>query len=218
MKILLVLATCTLWWLPLSLAKTLDKLVASVNSSPILFSDLQAFKKSFGLRAQLDPFLAESRLSATSKESQILEYLVDEKLILSQFPVSDAEVEQEINSIQSNNKINRASLKTAIQQQGFRFEDYFELIRVGTAKRNLIDRDIRSKMSINDEDIKNYYLLHRKEDGLNFAQSHVYVFGFSSKNKAELALKSFKNQKELLVTGSKLASPDLTPNGGDLDI
>ena len=69
-------------------------------------------------------------------------------------------MEQEISSIQSNNKIDRPGLKSALAEQGFSFEDYFELIRNSAAKRNLIDRDIRTKVSISDDDVKNHFYNH----------------------------------------------------------
>jgi peptidyl-prolyl cis-trans isomerase SurA len=148
---------------PAQASVTLDRLEASVNSSIILRSDVEKFRQTAPLRAQLDPLFAGTALAAegpNAPDADIVQFLIDERLIAQAFPVSDSEVEQEINSIQASNKIDRAALKSALREQGFKFEDYFELIRISVAKRNLIDRDIRTKVTISDDDVKNYFYNH----------------------------------------------------------
>ncbi len=137
--------------------RLVDRLEASVNAAPILRSDILKAKKLLPLRAQLDPLFAGSALAekgASGSDADWVESLIQDRLILSAFPVSDAEVEQEIQAIQASNRIDRSKLKAALLQQGFAFEDYFELIRSSTAKRNLIDRDIRTKVSVSDAEVK----------------------------------------------------------------
>src|SRR5690606_5279934 len=132
-------------------ATSLERLEASVNNHIVLKSDVTRFRKTLALRAQLDPLFQGTTLSqagARASDKDILEFLIDEKIILQQFPMTDTEVDSEISSIQANNHITRAQLKQAITAQGFRFQDYFELIRIGAAKRNLIDREIRTKVSV----------------------------------------------------------------------
>jgi peptidyl-prolyl cis-trans isomerase SurA len=143
--------------------KTVDRLEAAVNSSLILNSDLRRFRTSLVLRSQIDPLFSNSPLSGALKnkgsltDEEILNFLIEEKIILSEFQIKDSEVEQEINSIQSTNKLSRESLVAAIKSQGFSFDDYFELIRISIAKRSVIERDIRTKVHITDDDIKNHY-------------------------------------------------------------
>ena len=138
----------------------IDRLVASVNATIILQSDVKKFRETLRLRAQLDPLFSGTAVAtkgAGALIADVVEFLVDETIIAQHFPVADSEVEQEINSIQVNNKIDRARLKAAINEQGFLFQDYFELIRISTSKRNLIDRDIRTKVAISEDDVKNFF-------------------------------------------------------------
>ncbi|MFL5812049.1 MAG: hypothetical protein ACJ763_00610, partial [Bdellovibrionia bacterium] len=141
----------------------IDRLEAAVNSQLVLLSDVEEFRKTLKLRSQLDPIFAGTAIAqkgASASTEEIVNFLIDEKLIAQAFPVGDTEVEQEINSIQSNNHIDRGQLRAALAEQGFTFDEYFELIRVSASKRNLIDRDIRTKVSISDEDVKNYFFSH----------------------------------------------------------
>ncbi len=141
----------------------LDRIEASVNKTPILYSDVLAFKRSLVLRTQLDPLFAGTSLAARgsqAKNSEIVEFLIDEKIISQQFPVSDTDVETEINRVQSNNKIDREKLKRELLSQGFSFDDYFALMKSSATKRNLIDRDISTKVLISEEDVKNHFYNH----------------------------------------------------------
>ncbi len=144
----------------LSSAFVIDRVEASVNSGLVLLSDVRGFRGSLSLRQQLDPLFAETHLASlgtSAKDTDIIEFLIDERLVAQAFPVTDTEAEAQINQIQSNNHIDRTQLKAAITEQGFTFDEYFELIRISSSKRNLIDRDIRTKVTISDDDVKNQY-------------------------------------------------------------
>jgi len=140
--------------------QTIERVEASVNSLLILLSDISRFRSQLKLRSQLDPLFNGTPIAAKgaqASDTEIREFLIDEKLIVEQFAVNDQDVEQEINSIQNNNRIDRETLKKALKDQGFTFEQYFELIRTSISKRNLIERDIRTKVSVSDDDVKNFY-------------------------------------------------------------
>lgn len=207
----------------------LDRLEASVNSLIILQSDVDRFRKVEPLRSQLDPLYSGTRVAQLGDKAgdrDIIEFLIDEKLISQEFPVNDSEVEQEINSIQAGNKIDRNSLKSALAQQGFSFADYFELIRTSSSKRNLIDRDIRTKVNISDADIKNYY--YNRYASANSAATRSYKLRliFISRNtyKSEAAAReAAQRAHQAILAGeafeevAKRVSDDANAStGGDL--
>ena len=141
----------------------LDELVAAVNTSILLKSDLEEFRKTIKLRTQLDPLFSGTPLARKGTEasdSERTEFLINELIITQQFPATDIEVEQEVSAIQSSNHIDRSGLKAALAEQGYSFLDYFELIRKSISKRTLIDREIRPKVTITDDDIKNEFFNH----------------------------------------------------------
>lgn len=199
----------------------LEKLSASVNNQIVLLSDVQKFKKTLPLRAQLDPLFANSQIGKKDHNptvAEIVDFLIEETLISQEFPMTDEDVEQEINTIQANNKISRDQLKQAIVQQGFAFRDYFELIRIGASKRNLLDREIRTKVSVSDDEIKNYYMSHHSK---STAPQLVYKVRwiFASQQKTiESALFEIKNKRSSFSEAAKKYSEDSSssPKGGDL--
>jgi len=205
-----------------------DRLEASANQSLILRSDLKKFRHTIGLRSQLDPLFSGNPLAskgAAASDSEITTFLINEKLIAEQFPVSDAEVEQEINSIQASNRIDRAALKSALAAQGYSFDDYFELIRMSASKRNLIDRDIRTKATISDDDVKNYYYnQYSRTAGTQLSYSlqiisvsiSNYKNAAAAKEVAARALSEIKGGESFSEVARKMSDHASAPSGGDL--
>jgi peptidyl-prolyl cis-trans isomerase SurA len=206
----------------------IDRLEAAVNSQLVLLSDVQQFRKTIKLRSQLDPIFAGTAIAqkgASASTDDIVNFLIDEKLISQAFPVTDAEVEQEINSIQSNNHIDRNQLRAALAEQGFSFDEYFELIRVSASKRNLIDRDIRTKVSISDEDVKNYFYTHYNptDQGnrsytlrLIFISPQTYKTPEATRDAAQSALKAVQSGESFEEVAKRVSDDASASSGGDL--
>jgi peptidyl-prolyl cis-trans isomerase SurA len=213
---------------PTAGAVVLDRIQASVNSSLILLSDVHKFRETLALRAQLDPLFAGTQVAAQgskASDTDIVEFLINEKLISQEFKVADTEVEQEINQIQVNNHIDRNTLKDTLKQQGFTFEEYFELIRTSTAKRNLIDRDIRSKVNISEQDIKNYYYNHYTKNSPAVLSYKVKIISISpgnyktqaaAKDTAQHALEDLKKGEPFEDVAARVSDDASGKSGGDL--
>ncbi len=205
--------------------RTLERIEASVNQGLVLTSDVQKFRKTWELRKQLDPLFMDSRLQALGPQADakwIVDFLIEEKIILQQFPASDAQVEQEIQSIQANNKIDRSELKQALLQQGFQFDDYFEMIRTGVSKRNLLDTEIRSKVTITDDDIRNYFYNKFVKDSSSpkqfkasiiTAQTSNYASPAAARAALEQVAKDIR-QGEAFDSAAKRVSDDATASEG----
>jgi peptidyl-prolyl cis-trans isomerase SurA len=214
--------------IPQAGAVTIEKLEASVNSNLILLSDVLKFRETLKLRAQLDPLFPGTKVASGGENASpavITDFLIDEKIIAQQFPVSDTEVEQEINSIQSNNHIDRNQLKHALSDQGFSFDQYFELIRVSVSKRNLIDRDIRTKVSISDDDIKNYFYNHYAKTAVVPMAYKLRVISVSLKNYktasgardvAQTALAAIRSGESFEDVAKRTSDDANAESGGDL--
>ena len=208
----------------------IDRIEASVNSGLILSSDIGRFKKTVGLRSQLDPLFAGTSVATQgtkSSSADIVQFLINEKIISSQFPVKDEEVEQEINSIIANNHITRDQLKATLQEQSYSFEDYFELIRASSSKRNLIDRDIRTKVTITDDDVKNYFYNHYSK-GSNIPMSYKiklvvltvsnYKSPTAAKETADRALKDVRGGETFEEVARRASDDGSASNGGELPV
>lgn len=206
----------------------LDRLEASVNSSLILLSDVSRFRKTEKLRSQIDPLFAGTVVATQgdkATQQEIVQFLVDEDLIIQQFPITDQEVEQEINQIQNNNHLERSQLRQFLRQQGFTFDDYFELIRASASKRNLIDRDIRTKVTISDDDVKNFYYNHYAESSPAARAYHIqaivitpsnYKSPAAARKVADAALKEIQSGESFEEVAKRVSDDSTASSGGDL--
>jgi peptidyl-prolyl cis-trans isomerase SurA len=197
----------------------IERVEASVNSSVILKSDLQRFRRNLGLRSQLDPLFGGTALAqegVKASDAAILEFLIDEKIILQQFPMTDAEVEAEVNSIQANNHISREQLKQAIAAQGFDFKDYFELIRVGAAKRNLVDREIRTKVTVSDDDVRSYYLSTYAKGKPTPMAYQVFIITNKDRTRIASAAKAIASGRDFSAVAKDVSQDPSAENGGEL--
>lgn len=224
-----LLLTLLIFFVPFtafSKTQVIDRLQASINDDIVLLSDISHFRKTLSLRKQIDPLFIDSPLSKQTQlsDAEILEYLIQEKTITVYFPVVDEEVEQEIRSIESKNRIDRKTLMTALSQQGVIFDDYFELIRSSIAKRKLIDRDIRTRVFISDDDIKNYYYNTVSKKDVSYAYNLKMITitpsHFSSpqvaRDTAKEALNAIKAGKSFEEVAKKYSDAPSATNGGDI--
>ncbi len=207
---------------------TIDRLKASVNTAIILASDVAKFRQTLGLRAQLDPLFSGTVLAAKgagASDADIIDHLINDKIILQQFPVTEAEAEQEVNSIQAQNRIDRQKLRAALKEQGFSFDDYFELIRLSAAKRNLIDRDIRTKVSISDDDVKNHYynqLAGKTGARLSYQVQMItispsnYKSPTAAQDAARRALQAIKAGESFSEVARRMSDDPTASSGGEL--
>lgn len=137
-------------------ARLIDRTAALVNGEVILLSDVNSYKKNFNLRREIDPFASLVGLTL-GEQKENLEYLVQESLVLQKFPPTEEEIDEEINAVQRNNKIDRDRLKEVLSAQGVKFDDYRQLMRVSVAKRKLVERELRPLAMVTDEEVKNNY-------------------------------------------------------------
>ncbi|MGZ3694186.1 MAG: peptidylprolyl isomerase [Bdellovibrionota bacterium] len=192
-------------------ARTVDRTLGLVNAEVVLQSDITAFHKTFALRHEIDPFIQLLDISSSATSKQVLDYLVQERLVLQKFPATEDEIEEEINAVQRNNHIDRDRLKEVLSSQGVKFDDYRKLMAVSVSKRKLIDRELRPLAAVSDEDVKNFYytdasfLSHRKEQKLVLTYSLQQLLVPNSEV-AEAAQKKLKAGTDFDSVASELAS------------
>jgi peptidyl-prolyl cis-trans isomerase SurA len=197
----------------LTSAEVVDRVEAIVNKNAIYKSDVTRFKELVPLRAKVDPLFANQPLAkkVNATELEIVNFLVDEAIIVEKFPVNDSEVEQEINATQANLHIDRDQLKAAIAREGFKFEDYFKLMKVALAKRQLIDRDIRSKAVVSEDDLRAEYARDHAGSKSFHGSFHLMLMKVAKKDYKTAAIAKEQAQKiaEAARAGGEFPGEDL---------
>jgi foldase protein PrsA len=208
-------------------AEVVEKVMAIVNKKAIYLSDVKKFKKNVGLRAKIDPLYSTSPISKKSNttDAEIVNYMVDEEVIVQKFPVNDVDLNAEITTIETNLKIDRAGLKQAIQNEGYSFDDYYKIMRTSLAKRQLIDREIRSRAAVTDDDVKNEYRKSQFSTKTFQGSFHLFVIRLQTKNYksfeaakeiAQGAYKSIQSGQDFQSIAKTVSDDSTATEGGDL--
>ena len=230
LRFALIFASITSLFAPLQrslAAEVIDRLEAVVNKRPIFKSDVEKFRKLVGLRVKIDPLFAASPMSkkSTFSDEEIVQFLLNEELISQKYPVADPEVEQEINGIQTNLKIDRDGLKQAIAAEGYTFDDYLKLMKLSIAKKQLLEREIRSKAAVSEDDLKNEFNKTQFSTKDFHGSFHLFIIRLSKKNfktaplakeSAQKALDSIQKGDTFETVAKSISDDESAASGGDL--
>jgi peptidyl-prolyl cis-trans isomerase SurA len=107
-----------------------------------------------GDREVLEQFITEKLLEAEVRESGIR--------------ITDEEVDQYIAQIKQRNRLSDDDLKKVLSREGQTVESYRASVKTELEKSEIINRQVRKKVSITSEDVERYYKLnsnkYRSED------------------------------------------------------
>jgi len=110
---------------------------------------------------------------------KILNELIDRKIALEKIKeleirVTTKEVDQAIERVKEDNELTQEGLIRELKEQGSNYESYREAIKIELERMRLINYEVKSKIMIREEEVKEYYHQHKDE--------------FSSEGKVRLAL------------------------------
>jgi peptidyl-prolyl cis-trans isomerase SurA len=134
-----------------------NRIVALVDGDPITMYEVDTFTTT-------DPRLAEA---ARNNPAGVLELLVTQKVLAKEvaaqgISISDAEIDRYIENVRQRNNLSEPQLEGALSQQGLTMERYRAQIREELERAQLINREIRGKVSVSPEEIERY---QKQQDG-----------------------------------------------------
>ena len=164
-------------------AELVDRVVAVVNNDVILLSDLnQALA---GISASLNAqgySQAEKDQILKAQRGKILEQLIYDKLTDQQvqqhnIKIGDNEVDATIERIRNLNRMTSDELRRNLESEGVPYEKYREQIKEKMLQARLVNREVKSKIVITDEDIQAYYKAHQDEYGVHtkYELRHILI-------------------------------------------
>jgi len=142
---------CLFFWTPLtSHAVLLDKVVAVVNHDAITLSELK------------EEMIQESIQQSPEGEKRALESLIEKKLIETEvqklgISVSEEEVDEAVQDVMRKHALSDEGLDSNLRAQGLTLKSYREKLRVQIERAKLINKELRHKVTISDEDLRGYY-------------------------------------------------------------
>jgi peptidyl-prolyl cis-trans isomerase SurA len=152
-------------------AVLLDKIVAVVDSQPILFSQIKRISTNLDARRNISPQIF-SRKDLSFKDLvkiKINELILRDKLTEMGYVISDDQVEAQVKATEDRLGLNRQALLNFLKGNNFSFDEYFELIRTSIEYNLFLSRIIQPLISITEQDVKNaYYTKYSDQRRLSF--------------------------------------------------
>lgn len=146
--------------------EVVDRVVAVVNDEVILMSELNEALNPFLNRLQEYQYSQEEKEQLSYKlREDILNQLINERITDQQakkagIEITSREVDASVEQMKQANRLTDEQLRAALSQQGLTLEEFKEKIREQILRSKLVSLEVKSKIVITKEDIKNTF---RKE-------------------------------------------------------
>lgn len=152
-------------------AEVLDRVVALVNGEMISLSELNQRVDPVAEKIKTSDYsLAEQRPMLFKLREEKLRGLIEEKLADQEverlgIDVREVEVDEAIERFKAANRLDDKSLKESLLSQGMSYEGLRDQIKQQLLRVSLVNREVRTKIVVTDEDIEQYYRTHPAEFG-----------------------------------------------------
>ena len=191
-------------------AKIIERIIARVNSEIITqskYDDEQA-----QLRTRLAEQYSGAELEAQVREQSknLLRDMIDESLMVQKAKDLDINVETDIikqldDIRKKNNLATLEDLETEIEKQGMNYEDFKDNIRRNLQMREVMEREVGSRIQVSRDDSRKFYEAHKdefKSPGLVHLQQ---ILVSTDKRKPEEAQKRADDALAELKAGQKFS-------------
>jgi len=211
----------------------LEKVVAIVNDSIILQSELDARMVPVIAEAQQIADPQERRRRMAKLASQVLDEMVNEELIVqaaeaAKIEVDSSEVQAALDEIKQQNNLDDAGLTQALAQQGYTLQGYKADLRRQLLRLRAVNQLVAPKVQVTDEDVRaRYDQMQRRSEAVSAVQlSHILIKLpehpteqqlADAKEKAAKAMDRVKNGEAFAAVAKDSSEDESTaPNGGEL--
>lgn len=144
-------------------AEIVERIAAIVNNDVITLSELDEVIDGIheeALRSMSDPKERESKRDELRKD--LLDQMIDQRILSQQYEklqisASEKDIDDMVDAICRQNKISLDILKSELKRQGLTFTEYREQMRQHILQSKFIEQQIRPRISISEEDVKQLY-------------------------------------------------------------
>ncbi len=210
----------------------LDRIVAVVNKEVITWSELyktmeyEATDKIRGLNEQ-------ERLKIFKDNEKIfLEQLIDQKLQIQEaerlgYEVTKEEINEAIENIKNKYSLTDNEFEASIKKEGMTFEEYKEKLSEQILISKFLNRQIRSKIVISDEEIKRYIELNKDklDNSDSFRIRQIFFKNplrdedrIKVEEKAKLIIQKLNEGEDFSTLAKEFSEDPSSKIGGDLGL
>ena len=150
-------------------AEIIDRIVAIVNGDIITLSELEKASRTFYENMKARAMKTGRPLPPLRDlRKQVLNFLIDKKLTEQEsqrlgITVTDQDIDNAINNLLKDKGISRMELIEGLKSEGKTLDDLRNEIKENIQRSRLINRAVKSKIVITDEEVEKFYEEHKDQ-------------------------------------------------------
>ena len=212
-------------------AEITNRIIAKVNGDIITLHELNAsMKRLIGFNTE--DLKLKDRENYNEVRRTVLDNLINEKITEQQIvrlgiEVTKNDVEEAIEKLKSENHLTQEELVHSLELEGFTFEEYKEKIKREIERFRLINYEVKSKIVITEDEVKEYYQKHKEEyaEACEVKLARFFLKVQNPNDKQEIArlktlgdeiLRSLKEGYSFSELAKTYSQGPAGPEGGDL--
>ena len=185
-------------------ATIIDRIVAIINGEIITLAELERYRSKLQERSKAAGNPAEKPAKAPESQREILERLIEEKLVDQQckkmaIKVSTRDIDMAIEDVKRVNAITDEQLKVALIAEGLSLEEYRQQLREQIKRATLVSRVVRKEVIVDDERLKKFYREHieRFKEPDQMRASHILIM--IPQDAHELLMEALRHKGETIL-------------------
>ena len=144
-------------------AKVIEQLIAVIDGEPYTLTNLGAYAKT--KLGREFPTGDLNQINDTDRE--VLEQFITDKLLESEIreagiKVTDEDIDHYIEQIKARNRLTEEELTAALRREGHTMAAYRAVVKNELEKNEIINRQVRQKVNITNDDVERYYKVNGK--------------------------------------------------------
>ncbi len=180
-------------------AAVIEQLIAVVNGEPYTLTNVSSFAKARMSRS----FPSGNLQQINAADREVLEQFITDKLMEAEvreagIKVTDDDVERYIERVKANNRLSDEDFKASLAREGMTLVAYKISVKSEMEKAEILDRQVKRKVNITDDDVERYYKVNSKKYRANErARIRHILLSLSEKAPAEQVQKVSARANEL---------------------
>jgi parvulin-like peptidyl-prolyl isomerase len=213
---------------PARAQQIVDRVVASVDGDPITMHDVRTFSAASGT-----PLPDDSDPRTPDLVRKALKGLIENKLLESETKSFESQVEESqidkfIQRMEDENHMTEQQFREELLKNGVTWEEFRKRAQLEVEKALMLEKDVRSKITISDAEIKTYYNSHRSDytnDTERYRLAQILIAVAKSappdeiaqdRKKAEKVRKRAASGEDFAALALQFSDDDSKSKGGEL--
>lgn len=205
-------------------SEVVDRIVAIINDSVITMSELNA-AAAMAADKQNEEDKKDAKKMGELK-SKVLDGLIEQKLVKQAsdkagIDVSEREIDSAVDEVKKQNNMSHEALLLALAQNGLTLKEYREQLKEQIRQYKFINKEFRSKISIQNEEIEDYYKQNIEEFyAMPSFKARMILLSSSDKKTLEPRLKAVEDGiakgEDFSALARQYSDGAYASSGGDL--